>query len=81
MFTVNASDGSLLGEGKLHGDPSQAAFYDPPANVPNEGGLNQPKLSFVLNKKTLYLYNMKEPETPTELAFQERYGSIVAYEW
>lgn len=32
-------------------------------------------------KKTLFLYNLNDPENPIELAFQNRYGSIVAYKW
>lgn len=114
-FTISASDGSVLNEGKLHGSPSQAAFYNPPPKTPAEGGLDQAKVgcvfgrrntwpllssssldqitlplaslcfpaqfSLVIDKSRLYLFNMKDPEAPTELAFQDRYGTIVAYEW
>ncbi|KOB78955.1 putative WD repeat domain 19, partial [Operophtera brumata] len=31
--------------------------------------------------QTLYLYNLLNPENPIELAFQQRYGSIVSYKW
>lgn len=34
-----------------------------------------------MGKKTLYLYNLLDPENPIELAFQQHYGSIVAYRW
>ena len=35
----------------------------------------------VVGKKTLFLYNINDPENPIELAFQERYGHIVSYKW
>jgi hypothetical protein len=35
----------------------------------------------VIGKKTLFLYNINDPENPIELAFQQRYGNIVAYKW
>lgn len=34
-----------------------------------------------MGKRTLYLYNLLDPENPIELAFQQKYGSIVAYKW
>ena len=35
----------------------------------------------VIGRKTLFLYNMNDPENPVELAFQQRYGTIVQYLW
>lgn len=34
-----------------------------------------------MGKRTLYLYNLLDPENPIELAFQQHYGSIVTYKW
>lgn len=39
------------------------------------------QISLVVGKRTLYLYNLLNPENPIELAFQQRYGSIVTYKW
>lgn len=39
------------------------------------------QVSCIIAKKTLFLYNLNDPENPVELAFQQRYGSIVAYKW
>jgi WD repeat-containing protein 19 len=33
----------------------------------------------VISKKTLFLFNLNDPDNPIELAFQSRYGNIVAY--
>ncbi|KXJ24544.1 WD repeat-containing protein 19 [Exaiptasia diaphana] len=39
------------------------------------------KLSMIVGKKTLYLYNLNDPDNPIELAFQARYGGIISYRW
>lgn len=41
----------------------------------------RPQVSVNVSKKTLLLYNINEPDSPIELAFQTHYGSIVAYKW
>ena len=81
MFTLSSSEGSMLREGALHGSPSMAKFYNPPEGTSSDGNLDEPKLSIVLDNKTLYLFNMKDPESPIELAFQDKYGTIVSYDW
>ena len=35
----------------------------------------------VVGHKTLYLYDMDNVDNPIELAFQNRYGNIVTYNW
>lgn len=35
----------------------------------------------MIGKKTLYLYNLSDPNNPVELAFQQKYGNIVSYKW
>lgn len=35
----------------------------------------------ILGKRTLYLYHLPEPESPTELGFQHKYGSLVQHKW
>ena len=39
------------------------------------------QVSVNIGKKTLFLFNINDPDNPIELAFQQRYGSIVAYKW
>ena len=38
-------------------------------------------VSLIVGGKTLYLFNMFDPENPIELAFQSRYGNIISYKW
>lgn len=35
----------------------------------------------MVGHKTLFLYDMENPDNPIELAFQQRYGDIVTYKW
>ena len=39
------------------------------------------QVSVNVAKKTLFLFNINDPDNPIELAFQQRYGSIVDYKW
>ena len=39
------------------------------------------QVSLVVAKRTLFLYNLNDPENPIELAFQNKYGNIVSYKW
>jgi hypothetical protein len=34
-----------------------------------------------MDRKTILLYNLDDPENALELAFQQRYGHIVAFKW
>lgn len=39
------------------------------------------QVSLIVGKRTLYLYNLLDPENPVELAFQPHYGTMVTYKW
>ncbi|EDQ85531.1 uncharacterized protein MONBRDRAFT_34239 [Monosiga brevicollis MX1] len=80
-FTINNSDGDTLHQPMLQSDGSSIRFYSPPKTALREGKLHEPKASLILDKKTLYIFNLEDPENPIELAFQEKYGTIVAYDW
>ncbi|XP_075423964.1 WD repeat-containing protein 19 isoform X2 [Ascaphus truei] len=49
--------------------------------VSNQEGDTIRQISVVVGKKTLFLFNLSDPDNPIELAFQQRYGSIVSYRW
>lgn len=38
-------------------------------------------VSMILGKRTLYLYHLPEPDAPTELGFQHRYGALIQHHW
>jgi len=39
------------------------------------------QVSVLVGRKTLFLFNLHDPDNPVELAFQQRYGSVVTYKW
>ena len=39
------------------------------------------KVSVIMGKKTLLMFNMNDPDNPIELAFQQKYGEISQYLW
>lgn len=38
-------------------------------------------VSVSMDRKTILLYNLDDPENALELAFQQRYGHIVSFKW
>ena len=63
----------------LKGDPSQIQWTMlPSATDKHVFGLH---LSFILSHKSLYLHSASHPEVPTQLSFQQKYGSIFRYQW
>lgn len=39
------------------------------------------QVSVVVGKKTLFLFNLNDPDNPIDLKFQQPYGNIVTYKW
>lgn len=35
----------------------------------------------IIGRKTLYLYHLPEPDSPAELGFQHKYGSLLQHKW
>ena len=58
-------------------DPSMMQFADIKGDVDGREKL----VSIVLGEVTLLLCNLKDPQKPTELAFQPKYGTIKSYAW
>ncbi|KAJ8679660.1 hypothetical protein QAD02_015447 [Eretmocerus hayati] len=78
ILTVSTSDGDTRREIELDGEPSNMQFSEMKMDQ-RVGGENT--VSLIINKTTLYLYNILDPDNPIELTFQKRYGPIVAYQW
>ncbi|ELV10439.1 WD repeat-containing protein 19 [Tupaia chinensis] len=49
--------------------------------ISNQEGDTIRQISVVLGKRTLFLFNLNEPENPIDLEFQHCYGTIVCYNW
>ncbi|XP_063635799.1 WD repeat-containing protein 19 [Cydia splendana] len=77
-LSINNADGDTLRVISLRDTPNDLQCSEMKADerVPGEN-----TISLVVGKRTLYLYNLLNPDNPIELAFQQRYGAIVAYKW
>ncbi|CAH2063704.1 unnamed protein product, partial [Iphiclides podalirius] len=77
-LSINNSDGDTLRMITLRDLPNDLQFSEMKMD---ERVAGENTISLVVGKRTLYLYNLLNPENPIELAFQQRYGSIVSYNW
>ncbi|KAK5643690.1 hypothetical protein RI129_007535 [Pyrocoelia pectoralis] len=77
-LSISNIEGDTLRMITLRGEPSDVQFSEMKLDE-RMGGENT--VSLVICKRTLYLYNMVDPENPVELAFQQHYGNIVSYKW
>ncbi|XP_072941751.1 WD repeat-containing protein 19 [Epargyreus clarus] len=77
-LSINNSDGDTLRMITLRDTPNDLQFSEMKTDQRVAG---ENTISLIVGKRTLYLYNLLNPENPIELAFQQRYGSIVTYKW
>ncbi|CAH1776664.1 unnamed protein product [Owenia fusiformis] len=78
-ITISNSEGDTIRQTSLRAEPADIQFSEMKGDERSNIGENT--VSVVIGKKTLFLYNMNDPENPIELAFQARYGNIIAYKW
>ncbi|KAI9206652.1 uncharacterized protein BJ171DRAFT_597315 [Polychytrium aggregatum] len=76
-FTLSNIDGDTILQVSIKDIPTQMKW----SFMKTGSNMVEPVLSMVLGEKTLYFHSMRTPESPIELAFQSKYGSIVAYQW
>ncbi|XP_051161969.1 WD repeat-containing protein 19 [Leptopilina boulardi] len=78
ILSISTSEGDTRKEIPLQGDPSNVQFSEMKTDH-RVGGENT--VSLVINKMTLFLFNILDTDNPLELSFQKRYGRIVSYVW
>ncbi|XP_045115021.1 WD repeat-containing protein 19-like isoform X2 [Portunus trituberculatus] len=76
ILTISNSEGDTLRTTPLRGEPSDIQFSE---MKQDERAMSENTVSLIVAKKTLFLYNLNDPENPIELAFENRYGTIVTY--
>lgn len=64
---------------RLKSEPGLIQFADVKADSPNDS--REKTVSTVLGEVTLLVLSLKDPQKPTELAFQAKYGAIKSYCW
>jgi len=83
-ITLSGEDGDSIMKSddplRLKNEPSMIDFADIKNDNPNES-YREKTVSLVLGEVTLLLLSMREPQKPTELAFQVKYGTIKSYCW
>lgn len=93
-ISISNLDGDTLRVINLRAEPSEIHFSEMKLDE-RMGGENTviitllflqplmilPQVSVIVGKRTLYLYNLLDPDNPIELAFQQHYGNLVTYKW
>ncbi|XP_049544255.1 WD repeat-containing protein 19 [Anopheles darlingi] len=77
-LTLSNEEGDTLRSVQLRDAPSDMHFAEMKTDerVPGEN-----TISMILGRRTLFLYHLPEPDSPTELGFQQRYGSLLQHKW
>ena len=73
----NAADGKTFGQVKVKSKPTNVKFGGNDGSDPSRENI----VSVSMDRKTILLYNLDDPENALELAFQQRYGAIVSFKW
>ncbi|KAB1282885.1 WD repeat-containing protein 19 [Camelus dromedarius] len=87
MITVSNQEGDTIRQTPVRSEPSDMQFCvmktDDRASAAESMLHRQLRItiSVVVGKKTLFLFNLNEPDNPIDLEFQQHYGNIVCYSW
>jgi WD repeat-containing protein 19 len=74
QISIALADGTTLGQVRVKSKPTRVQFGGSDA-------LEEKVVSVSMDRKTVLLYNLDNPENALELAFQPRYGQIVSFRW
>ncbi|NWU98866.1 WDR19 protein, partial [Upupa epops] len=79
MITISNQEGDTIRQTSVSSDPSDMQFSVMKTDERTSTG--ESTVSVVVGKKTLFLFNLNDPDNPIDLKFQQPYGSIVTYKW
>ncbi|XP_069600695.1 WD repeat-containing protein 19 [Ranitomeya imitator] len=79
MITISNQEGDTIRQTSVRLEPSDIQFSV--MKTDERASPGESTVSGVVGKKTLFLFNLNDPDNPIELAFQPRYGSIVSHRW
>ncbi|EDW74804.1 uncharacterized protein Dwil_GK15704 [Drosophila willistoni] len=77
-FSLSNEDGDTVRVVQLRDVPTDIYFAEMASDERISG---DNAISMIIGKRTLFLYYLPEPENPTELGFQSRYGSLLQHKW
>ncbi|XP_030643578.1 WD repeat-containing protein 19 [Chanos chanos] len=78
-ITISNQDGDTIRQTSVRADPADVQFSV--MKTDERASPGESTVSVAVGKKTLFLFNLNDPDNPIELAFQQRYGSIISYRW
>ncbi|XP_043548785.1 WD repeat-containing protein 19 isoform X2 [Chiloscyllium plagiosum] len=78
-ITVSNQEGDTIRQTTVRAEPSDIQFSM--MKTDERASVGESTVSAIVGKKTLFLFNLSDPDNPIELAFQQRYGSIISYRW
>ncbi|NWS47600.1 WDR19 protein, partial [Probosciger aterrimus] len=79
MITISNQEGDTIRQTSVSADPSDMQFSV--MKTDERISTRESTVSVVVGKKTLFLFNLNDPDNPIDLKFQQAYGSIVTYRW
>ncbi|NXR07955.1 WDR19 protein, partial [Semnornis frantzii] len=79
MITISNQEGDTIRQTSVSADPSDMEFSVMKSD--ERISTTESTVSVVVGKKTLFLFNLNDPDNPIDLKFQQPYGSIVTYRW
>ncbi|NXN95131.1 WDR19 protein, partial [Rhinopomastus cyanomelas] len=79
MITISNQEGDTIRQTAVSSDPSDMQFSV--MKTDERISTRESTVSVVVGKKTLFLFNLNDPDNPIDLKFQPPYGSIVTYKW
>ena len=79
LLTISNEFGDTVRQTSLRDAPSSITFSDRKQDVKSQ--LSEGTISLIINRKTLVLFSIDDPDNPIELAFQSKYGEIINYQW
>ncbi|XP_014378025.1 WD repeat-containing protein 19 isoform X1 [Alligator sinensis] len=78
-ITISNQEGDTIRQTSVRSDPSDMQFSA--MKTDERISTRESTISVVVGKKTLFLFNLNDPDNPIDLEFQQRYGNIVTYRW
>ncbi|XP_073898544.1 kelch-like protein 5 isoform X6 [Castor canadensis] len=78
MITVSNQEGDTIRQAQMRSEPSEMKFS---MRKTDDRTSAENTISAVVGKKTLFIFNLNEPDNPVDVEFQPGYGNIVCYSW
>jgi len=79
LITISDANGKTTQQFHVSDQPSLLVFSEMKGNSKSMAVENT--MSVVLGRKTLFVYKFGDPDGPSQLAFQPKYGKIESYSW